>query len=157
MRTLRFKGFRQALSTLSPPRCSDEEVHAASKLMLTTFSLRARLLVFVLLPDPMYCQQEWRAWELQKTMMAGPLILVPGVGTTCISTLRLLISPLLPPSVVKRMDSLQSFVGSSVSQNAIRDCSHDTPQWATSLTVHQPFGAAQIVHWVCPSVSCPFT
>ena len=53
--------FRQALSTLSRPRCSDEEVHAASKLMLTIFSLRAKPLVFVLLPDPRYCQQEWRA------------------------------------------------------------------------------------------------
>ena len=47
--------------SLSRPRCSDEEVHAASELMLTIFSLRARLLVFVLLPDPMYCQQEWRS------------------------------------------------------------------------------------------------
>ena len=35
--------------------------HAASKLMLTVFNLRATLLIFVLLPYAVFCQQAWRA------------------------------------------------------------------------------------------------
>ena len=60
LRILRFTGFRQALSTPSRPHC-DEELQSASKLMLTVLNLRPRLVVFVFVPDQMYCQQRWRA------------------------------------------------------------------------------------------------
>ena len=77
---------------------------AAKKLMLMVSSSRARLLVFVLPPDLMQCQQAWPVFELPRIMMAEPFIFAPGVGTTCICY------PLYRHrfQIVNAIDSLQS-------------------------------------------------
>ena len=86
-----------ALQRVSAGLCSlvaAVKVLAAKKFMLMVSSSGARLLVLVLPPDLMQCQQAWPVFELPRIMMAEPFILAPGVGTTCIYTPLL---PTLPP------------------------------------------------------------
>ena len=68
----RFKGFRQDLFLHFRPHCSGEEVRAASKLMLTAFSSRARLLDSVLPLNLHVCPQAWIASVLQKPLWQNP-------------------------------------------------------------------------------------
>ena len=88
------------LHALSPASLRRRSTCGLKKLMLTVSSLRARLLVFALRPVPMYSQQAWRAQEPQKSLKAQPLTLARGVGKTCIFTRQLLISRLLPSSLL---------------------------------------------------------
>ena len=68
----RSKGFRQAHFTPSHLHYSGGEVHAASKLRLTVFSLRARLLDFVLPLSLQISQQVWIASVQLKIMLEEP-------------------------------------------------------------------------------------
>ena len=98
LRILRFQGFRLGLFTHCLQPCCGGEVLAAWKMTLMVSNSRARVLAFVVLPARICYQEAWRALELQRTTTVEPPTLAPRVRTTSISTLRLVISPLLPLS-----------------------------------------------------------